>query len=114
VSVCAVQKPEDGPTADPACFPGGRHGSWLRAQQRWQDSPEGRLVTRETLGVVREAIGVLLGRQRVVLTWRDVQGFSAEEVCEMLQLSPGNQRVLLHRARAQVREALESYLDGPA
>ena len=44
--------------------------------------------------------------------WALVQGFSAEEVCEMLRLNPGNQRVLQHRARARVREALESYLDG--
>jgi len=71
-------------------------------------------MTRETLGVVRKAIGTLPGRQRVVLTLRDVQGFSAEEVCEMLHVSPGNQRVLLHCAQARVREALESYLDGSA
>jgi RNA polymerase sigma-70 factor (ECF subfamily) len=103
-----------GPTVDPARFLGEHHCSWLRAPHRWLDSPEGRLVTNETLGVVREAIAGLPGRQRVVLTLRDVQGFSAEEVCEMLQVSPGNQRVLLHRGRARVREALESYLDGSA
>jgi RNA polymerase sigma-70 factor (ECF subfamily) len=107
-------RPDDGPTVDPTRFLSEHHDCWFRAPHRWRDSPEGRLVAKETLGVVRGAIGELPGRQRVVLTLRDVQGFSAEEVCEMLQVSPGNQRVLLHRARARVREALESYLDGSA
>ena len=42
---------------------------------------------------------------------RDIAGFSAEEVCDALELTAGNQRVLLHRARSQVRAALERHLD---
>ena len=45
-----------------------------------------------------------------VITLRDVEGWSAEEVCEALEISPENQRVLLHRARSRVRQALERYL----
>jgi RNA polymerase sigma-70 factor (ECF subfamily) len=48
----------------------------------------------------------------VVITMRDIQGCSAEEVCEALDVSEGNQRVLLHRARSKVRGALERHLDG--
>jgi len=47
-----------------------------------------------------------------VITMRDVQGCSAEEVCAVLELTDGNQRVLLHRARSRVRAALERHLDG--
>ena len=49
---------------------------------------------------------------RIVITMRDIQGCDAEEVCEALEVSEGNQRVLLHRARSKVRSALESHLDG--
>ena len=48
--------------------------------------------------------------QQTVVTLRDVEGLSADEVCDLLELSPGNQRVILHRARARVREALEDYM----
>jgi RNA polymerase sigma-70 factor (ECF subfamily) len=48
--------------------------------------------------------------QKTVLTLRDVEGFSAEEVCNALDLTETNGRVLLHRARAKVRAALEEYL----
>ena len=50
--------------------------------------------------------------QREVITLRDITGCSAEEVCDALDISGGNQRVLLHRARSRVRAALEEHLDG--
>ena len=62
------------------------------------------------MAAVREAIAQLPERQRTVIALRDVAGFSAEEVCEALDVSEGNQRVLLHRARAKVREAVEREL----
>jgi RNA polymerase sigma-70 factor (ECF subfamily) len=52
-------------------------------------------------------------RQRLVVELRDVEGYTAEEVCATLQLTPGNQRVLLHRARATLRARLETYLATP-
>jgi RNA polymerase sigma-70 factor, ECF subfamily len=69
------------------------------------------ILGRETLGVVTEAIEHLPDAQRVVITMRDIAGCSAEEVCETLELTEGNQRVLLHRARSRVRAALERHLD---
>ena len=70
-----------------------------------------RLLARETLGLVREAIARLPVRQRDVVVLRDVEGWDPPEVCDALGLSEGNQRVLLHRGRSRVREALERHLD---
>jgi RNA polymerase sigma-70 factor (ECF subfamily) len=50
--------------------------------------------------------------QQQVITLRDISGFTAEEVCTALDISGGNQRVLLHRARSRVRAALEEHIDG--
>jgi RNA polymerase sigma-70 factor (ECF subfamily) len=73
--------------------------------------PEARLLARETRERVRAAIDDLPPMQRTVLTLRDVDGWSADEVCNTLAISETNQRVLLHRARAKVRRALELYLE---
>jgi len=72
--------------------------------------PEGRLLADETMQVVQRAIDRLPPAQRAVLTLRDVEGVEADEVCNALDLTETNQRVLLHRARAKVRAALEEYL----
>jgi RNA polymerase sigma-70 factor (ECF subfamily) len=61
--------------------------------------------------MIESAIAELPGRQHTVIVLRDVEGWSAEEVCQSLEISEGNQRVLLHRARSKVRSCLESYLD---
>ena len=66
----------------------------------------------ETVGVVEAAIAALPEVQRTVITLRDVEGWSSEEVRNALDLSETNQRVILHRARSKVRRALEEYLDG--
>ncbi len=65
----------------------------------------------ETRAKVERAVQVLPPAQRAVITLRDVEGMSAAETCELLGLTEGNQRVLLHRARSKVRRALEEYLD---
>jgi RNA polymerase sigma-70 factor (ECF subfamily) len=76
----------------------------------WGDLPEERLLADETLARVQEAIDRLPPVQQQVMTLRDVEGWSSEEVCSALEISETNQRVLLHRARSKVRQALESYL----
>jgi RNA polymerase sigma-70 factor (ECF subfamily) len=73
--------------------------------------PEDRLLERETLAMIAAAIAELPARQHTVIVMRDVEGWSAEEVCASLAISEANQRVLLHRARSKVRSCLESYLD---
>jgi RNA polymerase sigma-70 factor (ECF subfamily) len=68
------------------------------------------VLSNETCAVLRDAIAALPAAQRLVVTLRDVEGWPAEEVCAALDLTSGNQRVLLHRARAGVREALAAHL----
>lgn len=85
-------------------------GHWSVPPSSWAGIPDERLVADETLAVVRRAIGRLPEAQRTVITLRDIDGFDAEEVCNALDLTETNQRVLLHRARAKVRAALEEYL----
>jgi RNA polymerase sigma-70 factor (ECF subfamily) len=105
----------DEPAVEPERFRGGEDpfpGHWRAYPADWRRLPEEALSDRETLNVVLSAIHGLPGPQRIVITMRDIQGCDAEEVCEALEVSEGNQRVLLHRARSKVRSALERHLDG--
>ena len=85
-------------------------GHWYVPPSNWARLPEGSLLAAETMDVVQRAIDRLPPAQRSVLTLRDVEGLEADEVCNALDLTETNQRVLLHRARAKVRAALEEYL----
>jgi len=87
-------------------------GHWTSAPSRWSELPEEQLVGGETVGVVEAAIAALPEVQRTVITLRDVEGWSSEDVRNALDLTETNQRVILHRARSKVRRALEGYLDG--
>ena len=74
--------------------------------------PEERLLSRETRSLIYAAIDALPPSQRKVVTLRDSEGWTTEEVCNILQITETNQRVLLHRGRSRVRRALEQYLTG--
>ncbi len=82
-------------------------GHWAVRPEPW---PEDAVIAAETQARLAEAIEALPPAQRAVISLRDVEGWSSEEVRNALELSETNQRVLLHRARAKVRRALESYL----
>ena len=86
-------------------------GHWNGYPPDWRSVPEDALLGRETLAVVQDVIAELPRAQQSVITLRDIHGCSADEVCEALDLSAANQRVLLHRARSRVRAALERHLD---
>jgi RNA polymerase sigma-70 factor (ECF subfamily) len=75
---------------------------------------DGPTVDAEIRTVLADALSCLPDRHRTVVALRDVDGLTAEEVCEALGLSMGNQRVLLHRGRAQLRQLLENYYVGKA
>jgi RNA polymerase sigma-70 factor (ECF subfamily) len=75
-------------------------------------TPHEQVLWKELLARLRAAIEALSPAQRNVIVLRDIQGLSSEEVCDHLEISVGNQRVLLHRARSSVRLALVGYLDG--
>ena len=83
---------------------------WARPPQAWGGSPEERLLAVESMEHIARAIAALPAAQRTVITLRDVEGLSGDEVCNILEISDTNQRVLLHRARSKVRAALERYL----
>jgi RNA polymerase sigma-70 factor (ECF subfamily) len=102
---------EDGePAVDPGRFLPQDHplypGGWSVPPRAW---PEDRLLAKETLAIVRDSIATLPPRQQEVIVLRDVEGWSPEEVSAALDLTDGNQRVLLHRARSRVRGDLERY-----
>ena len=107
---------EDFVAVDPGRFLPADHDRWphhwAKPPQRWSESPERALEDSETMAVAHAAIDVLPTAQRLVVTMRDLEGWPAEEVCEVLELSAGNQRVLLHRARSKLRAALEQHLIG--
>lgn len=108
--------PEPGaePAVGPERFiPQGQRwaGHWAEEPAAWDSVPEERLLSSETLRRVGEAIETLPPNQREVIRMRDVLGWSSSEVCNALELSETNQRVLLHRARAKVRRLLEGYLE---
>ena len=101
-----------GPAVEPERFgvpgtPG--YGQWAAPLTPWDDEPEARLESLETLDVVRSAVEALPPAQREVITLRDLEGWSSTEVRNALDLSETNQRVQLHRARAKVRRSVEAY-----
>ena len=117
VPMSSLAPPDDPdvPSVDPDRFrPAGAPqwpGGWSDPPRSWGDNPQERLLAAETRGVILDMIGRLPANQRAVITLRDIEGLSAEEVCNVLELSDTNQRVLLHRARSKVRQALEDYMD---
>ncbi|MEV4314928.1 sigma-70 family RNA polymerase sigma factor [Actinocrispum sp. NPDC049592] len=103
---------EHGPTVDPERFQGrdGAYpGHWREFPEAWA-SPEHSALTVEIREVIAGALEGLPARQRAVISLRDVADHSSDEVCDILQISAANQRVLLHRARAAIRERLAEYL----
>ena len=83
--------------------------NWAVPPQAWGESSDARLLADETLELVKRAIAQLSSAQQQVITLRDIEGWSAEDVCNVLAISETNQRVLLHRARSHVRATLESH-----
>ena len=100
----------DEPAVSPDLFhPAGEPGAgaWAAPQEPW---PEDQVLADETRRVIEQAIDELPALQRAVVWMRDVEGWSSEDVSEALNITPGNQRVLLHRGRQRVRAALADYL----
>jgi RNA polymerase sigma-70 factor, ECF subfamily len=103
---------EEGPSVPPERFRGPDDrwaGHWATPPEPW-GQPEHELLSAETRALIVAAIDALPAMQRRVITLRDMEGWSAVEVCNVLELSETHQRVLLHRARTKVRQALDDYL----
>ena len=101
------------PAAEDWCVAPGwdRPANWssIGAQSQWDTGPETAALSKEALQQLDRALSALPPRQRQVVTMRDICGMTAEETCAALGISPTNQRVLLHRARAALRPALAEY-----
>jgi len=104
-----------GGTVDPARFRGSDDpypGHWKpdEVPSPFPDTPEGSVLGDELITLARRELDKLPERQRLVVTMRDMLGLESAEVCDLLDISIANQRVLLHRGRAAVRQAFEDYL----
>ena len=89
-----------------------RDGSWSYPPAPWVDDVEDRVHAESMAKSIRKAIDDLPAPQRAVLTLRDVEGMTAGEACHVLHIADGHQRVLLHRARSRLRNALEAEFAG--
>jgi RNA polymerase sigma-70 factor, ECF subfamily len=103
-----VADPE--PAVDPARFDVSGH--WAEPPEHWTEAVEGRLVAGKLADRIRELMDELPARQREVVILRDVEEMSSEEVCSVLAISDGNQRVLLHRGRSRLRQLFEDEFGG--
>ena len=85
-------------------------GRWSSPVQAWRSlDPEDDTARRQAVAYLADVLETLPDGQKTVVTMRDVEGLESKEVCEMLGISEGNQRVLLHRGRARLRHALEQH-----
>ncbi len=101
----------DEPALDPDRF--DRNGAWKDPPGGWsEENPERLVQGAETRVAIESAIAELPEAQRAVITLRDIEGLDTDEICNLLAITVTNQRVLLHRARAKVRQALAHHLSG--
>lgn len=98
----------DEPTVDADRF--GSGGAWSEPPVPWVDQSDERVDAQRLASIVRDHIDELPGAQRQVVVLRDVEGVASADVCELLGISDGNQRVLLHRGRARLRAIVEQAL----
>lgn len=105
----------DEPSVDPSRFvPDGHRYCGMWATRPSHNFPEEMALSAEARGILQSVIDELPPNQRAVISMRDVEDLSSDEVCDLLDIREGNQRVLLHRARAKARTALEAYFDEQA
>jgi len=111
---------EEAETPDEPAVPGDRFRpaddqwphNWAVPPHSWGEASDARLLATETMDLIQGAITQLPPAQQQVITLRDVEGWTPQEVCNVLNVSETNQRVLLHRARSRVRAALEAHFEG--
>lgn len=116
-SALGGREDDDGPSVEPERFLPPDHerwpGHWSSLPQSWEGLPEQQLLASEVTELIKATIQTLPKAQQMVITLRDIEGWTSDEICAALEVSEGNQRVLLHRARSKVRQALEEYVRPP-
>jgi RNA polymerase sigma-70 factor (ECF subfamily) len=108
----SVPVADAGPAVDASRF--GPSGGWAVPPEHWVEEAEDRIDAVKLSELLRGGLDGLPARQREVVLLRDVEGLSSTEVCGVLEISEANQRVLLHRGRSRLRQALETELGGGA
>jgi RNA polymerase sigma-70 factor (ECF subfamily) len=106
----SVPVPDPEPAVDPARFDAA--GGWADPPEQWVEAAEGRLEAGKLADRLRALMDELPARQRQVVLLRDVDELTSEEVCSVLAISDGNQRVLLHRGRSRLRQLFEDEFRG--
>ena len=106
----SVPVADAGPVVDASRF--GPDGAWAEPPEQWIEEAENRIDAVKLAELLRVLLDTLPARQREVVLLRDVEELSSADVCQVLSISEANQRVLLHRGRAKLRQALESELGG--
>src|ERR1700753_2344535 len=106
----SVPVADAGPAVDASRF--GPNGAWAQPPEHWIEEAEDRVDAVKLSELLRVGLDGLPARQREVVLLRDVEGLSSAEVCDVLAISEANQRVLLHRGRSKLRQALETELGG--
>jgi RNA polymerase sigma-70 factor (ECF subfamily) len=101
-----------GPAVDASRF--APDGAWAAPPEHWIEEAENRIDAVKLSELLRLLLDTLPARQREVVLLRDVEELSSADVCQVLAISEANQRVLLHRGRAKLRQALETELGGAA
>jgi RNA polymerase sigma-70 factor, ECF subfamily len=106
------REPPVDPSHEPAVSPErfAASGAWARPPAPWADAADERIAARQTVRHLAKHLSELPDGQRHVVLMRDLEGLSASEVCDVLGISEGNQRVLLHRGRSRIRTMLEHEL----
>jgi RNA polymerase sigma-70 factor (ECF subfamily) len=101
------------PLVDPGRFAGADEpewaGHWISAVPNWGERADAALLEAETLKYIATQMERLPPLQREVMRLRDIGGWTPGEVSAVLRITRVNQRVLLHRARTAIRNALEAY-----
>ena len=108
-SISEIESPIDKLAAEAERFSEDRH-AWMSPPRRQKQTPEDHLLSTEAVTRIDAALQSMPPRQAEVVTLRDIEGWSAKEVCQTLGLTASNQKVLLHRGRARIRTALAEYL----
>jgi RNA polymerase sigma-70 factor, ECF subfamily len=85
-----------------------RSGAWVTPPEPWADRADDRIVAEHLAARVQELLPQLPDTQRQVVVLRDLEGLSSDDVAKLVGVSDGNQRVLLHRGRAQLRQLLSA------
>ena len=84
-------------------------GEWRSKPVVWSSNPETELLSREAVEYIYDAIASLPEKQRAAFVLSAIEGWTPEEVCDLMKISSTNRRVLLHLAKTRLQQLLDEY-----